>query len=406
MLGLGFNSTSAISGGGAGAFTPSNLSPHLQLDLWDASSWFNAYSNTNHNTWRMQASNTADAQAIGQVVDKSQIGDMTFTEYLATLTPVLDTGFDSATGWTLGANWTIGSGVLTGSGAGGASEATYDIGAADGEWYYYEIDTLNYVGGNLGVSIGDGVGGTIGIMANNSTYKGLLKADVTTNGNFRIETSTSDYQGDLDNLKVYGPIPGNHVSAGASSQRPAAGTDGSGVRYLGFAADLLSTTGDDITLTDQLNTYAMHQPSAGSQGTYACLVAQSMRTATVNSFNAMGDNLASVWDASLWMSDPLTEEWNRNSTSSVLEAMEWYMDDITDNDWAIYVNGAASALASGSLTNTYAVGGSVGRVVVGADGNRNVSFDYIGNIYQVVCYAGERSADLHGWVNGKTGSQL
>ena len=224
-------------------------------------------------------------------------------------------------------------------------------------------------------------------------------------GSIYIGTSASDFQGDISDIEVIA-VPGNHLMSHNGSNRPSAGTDGSAIRYLACSLDSMSTIGDNISFGSAgLNTAMLHQPSAGSQGTYAGLAAWSQRTATVHSFNMMGDSTGSVWDWSVWMSDPLTREYNKGTTDSTIQCNEQFYNE-TAGTWEVYFDGAASATASGSVSNAYALAGSTGRLAVVSDANRNTTFDYVGNIYSAVFYEGARSADLFAWMNTQTGEQI
>ena len=392
--------------GTAPPFDPiTQLSPLVLWDFTDDTTWYNAYANTgpDDTVVRPFITNTADSQVIGTVMNKADFDSFdTGDNLISGLTPVLSTTFDSATGWTLGANWSITGGVLQGSGSGGASEATYNISATDGTYYLVQAEVSAFTGGRFAISIGNTASdGVYGTMSGTGTYEVIVKADGT--GEINITTDATDFQGDITSLTVY-ELPGGAHAFTLTGNRPVAGTDGSSNRYLGFSLDWLSTVGDDLTFgSSGLNIAVMHQPSAGVQGTYAGLCCMSQRSATVHSFNMMGDNVSSVWDPSLWMTDPLTEEWNRNSTSSSLECQEYHYNE-TAGTWEVFSNGSSES--SGSESNSYVVSGSLGRIVCGADGNRNTTFDYVGNIYMVVIYAGARNSSLFGWMNEQIGSPL
>lgn len=402
-IGLGLTKAAANGGGGAAAFNPvTGLSGAIGIyDFFDSTAMWTTYaSSVTYTSFRTRSDSDADAAEIGFIMDKSQFASYDTAENLiASITPALDTDFSSSAGWTLGGNWQITGGNLSQSSA-GAGEASYATTLESGAWYYCTA-TVNVTSGRFGFRVGDSSAApTYGTF---SAGAGTVSAWVRSNGtgSIYVATDATGFTGTISDMTVT-KVPGNHLIA--TTNRPVRGTDGSGIKYGAFQSDFLGSVGDDFTFPDQMNIAVLHQPSAGSQGTYAGLVCTSQRTATVNSINLMGDSSASVWDFSLWISDPLTREYNRNTTDSTIQGNEVAYDENLGT-WGTYADGAE--LSTGSNSNAYAVAGSQGRIVVGADGNRNISFDYIGNIYSVIVYGGEaRNSDVYTWQNTQTGEQI
>lgn len=182
---------------------------------------------------------SADAETVGLVLDKAQIGGKTASAFIAGQSNVVTNGgFDADSDWTKGTGWSISGGVATHSGAtiGNLSQTALTVGKT------YKI-TMTVTGGNVNVFAGSGN------FVTNVTGSVNLILEAVTNGSIFIQCATDGVA--VDDVS-YCEIPGLHFLQSDTAKEPTFK-----IRTNGSATyNALNSSGVDELLTSTPSMYA------------------------------------------------------------------------------------------------------------------------------------------------------
>jgi len=409
MLGLGISLSNAAlmgAGGGGGGFNPSQLTLLGAYEMFDRSSTFQGYRNlkANTGTYVPLSKTKVDTTPLGTIMDKSQLpgwdGTQTFQEWLDATTPDVDHDFSSDPGYTLGAGWAITGGNLVATAAN--SLATYNFGAEDNTYYYYELTFGSYTSGNVGVDFG-GNTGTINVSgAASTTYQGVIWSGASGNGNVEITPVSGNYE--IASIKVW-KTPGNHVFA-TGNDRGTAQTDGNAITYL-------NTLNGDWFIGDELVTIAgtnisglaMFDPNdTGVMSAYGGIAHIGLNATAEDSILFSNQTGGGSFTPNLYIDDGANTEdlYTRGSANVALQLAEWNVNGGTS--YQVWEDG--SSVGSGTPTYTVDMTGQSNNISIGTTVEGNDSLDAYGALYAVYFYEGDRSADLYTYVNTNTGENF
>lgn len=411
MLGIGLDFKSpALSGaGGGGAFNPSSLTLLAAYELWDRSSLFRGYRNIlgSNTVYRPVDKTKVDTDAIGTVVDKASLpgwdGTQTFQEWLDATTPDLNADFSSATGWTLGTGFSITGGQLVSAG-GNSTQATYNIGATGGTFYYIEVAFgADAVSGSFSIWLG-GTQVAIDVAAvAGTTFQGMYWSPTGGDGTFGFESVF--LTADVDSIKIW-EATGNHLFATANDR---------GTCQTVSTIELLRTGDNDWFVTDT----GLVQPTGTNISGLAMFNPVDTNLPSYGGITGMGDNGVSgdsilfgnstglgVFTPNILIDDGTNTQdlYTAGATNNALQCAEWNVNGGTS--WEVWENN----VSKGSGTPTYTVDMttqlSTNRISLSTTPAGSDTFDAWGDLYAVYWYEGDRSADLFDYVNSNTGSQL
>ena len=171
--------------------------------------------------------NPSVGDAVGVILDKSQMGGMTAGAYFSSLDANLATngGFDTDTAWTKGSGWTISGGTANTDGT--TASIFQSPGTSDGEFYLIRFDITSVTTTGSGIRVRAGTGDW-------SDYKnavGSYEVVRISNATDRIELQSVGFEGSIDNVEIH-LIGGNHAVAPSDAARPVLQRDSNGKLYL------------------------------------------------------------------------------------------------------------------------------------------------------------------------------
>ena len=409
MLGIGtgiMNAAGAGAGGGGGGFNPSQLTLLGAYEMFDRSSTFIGYRNlkASPTTYIPQGKTKIDTNYLGTIMDKSQLpgwdGTQTFQEWLDATTPDVDHDFSSDPGYTLGTGWAITGGNLVATASNAL--ATYDFSAEDNTYYYYELTFGAYTSGKYGLDFGGNLGTGNVDGATSTTYQGVIWSGASGNGNLEITGVAANYE--IASVKVW-KTPGNHVFS-TGNDRGTAQTDGNGIYYL-------NTLNGDWFIGDELATIAgtnisglaMFDPNdTGAMSAYGAIAHIGLNATTEDNILFGNKTGGGSFTPNLHIDDGSNTEdlYTRGSANTALQLAEWNVNGGTS--YQVWEDG--SSVASGTPTYTVDMTGQSNNISIGTTVEGNDSLDAYGALYAVYFYEGDRSADLHTYVNTNTGENF